>query len=86
MPMCRSTFNFNFSRPTSGYKLNHTEKQPQTEGMVLKHNREIGDHGEVCCTWATPSRRLKVKEELFGSCPVLTPPSPGVQEDPKGVG
>ena len=35
---------------------------------------------------ATPSRRLKVKEELFRSCPVLSPPSPGVQEGSKGVG
>ena len=32
------------------------------------------------------SRRLKVKEELFRSCPVLSPPSPGVQEGSKGVG
>ena len=33
----------------------------------------------------TPSRRLKVKEQLFQSS-FFTPPSPGVQEGPKGVG
>ena len=30
--------------------------------------------------------RLKVKEETFQTSPVLTPPSPGVQEAPKDVG
>ena len=62
--------------------LNGQDNHDKTDTLNKYHNPDEVDRRKAIGR----VHRLKVKEWAFRTCPVASPPSPGVQEGYKGVG